>query len=96
MYYVPIVDKAVAPSTSFWVLCMAYMSRASDVSQAASHQSCNGRDGEKLERKECKKAQSPRRPNDRSGHAHAEHAHTCLIEVDILQHIHATHDAEVG
>ena len=24
------------------------------------------------------------------------HAHTCLIELDILQHIHATHDAQVG
>ena len=35
---------------------MAYMSRANDVSQSASNQSYNGRDGEKLERKECKKA----------------------------------------
>ena len=48
-------NKAVAPSSAFWVLCMAYMSSANDVSQAASNQSCNGRDGEKLERKECKK-----------------------------------------
>jgi len=32
------------------------MSRANDVSQAALNQSCNGRDGEKLERKERKKA----------------------------------------
>jgi len=48
-------NKAVAPSTAFWVLCMAYMSRANDVSQAASNQSCNGRDGEKVEHKECKK-----------------------------------------
>ena len=53
-------NKAIAPSTAFWVLCMAYMSRADDVSRA-SNQSCNGRDGEKLERKECKKVNSPRR-----------------------------------
>ena len=70
---------------------MAYLSRANDVSQAASNQSCNGRDGEKLKRKECKKVCSPRRSNDRSGNAH-----TCLMELDILQHIHATHDAQVG
>jgi len=31
------------------------MSRANDDSRAASNQSCNGRDGEKLERKQCKK-----------------------------------------
>ena len=49
-------NKAVAPSSAFWVLRVAYMSSANDVSQAASNQSCNGRDGEKLERKECKKA----------------------------------------
>jgi len=30
---------------------MACMSRAKDVTRAASNQSCNGRDGEKLERK---------------------------------------------
>jgi len=48
--------KAVALSTAFWVLCMAYMSRANDVSRAASNQSCNGRGGEKLQRKECNKA----------------------------------------
>jgi len=86
----------LSPRTSvFWVSCDGqtdkYMSRANDVSQAASKQSCNGRDGEKLERKKCKKAQSPRRSNDRSGHAQ-----TCLIELDILQHIHAAHDAQVG
>jgi len=34
---------------------MAYLSRGNDVSQYASNQSGNGRDGEKLERKECKK-----------------------------------------
>jgi len=34
---------------------MAYLSRANDASQAASNQSCNGRDGANLERKECKK-----------------------------------------
>ena len=34
--------------------------------------------------------QCPRR-DDWSGQAH-----TCLIELDILQHIHATHDAQVG
>ena len=60
------------------------MSRANDVSQAASKQSCNGRDGDKLERKECKKVYSPRRSSDRSGLAH-----TCLKESDSLQHIHA-------
>jgi len=48
-------NKAVAPSTAFLVLCMTYLSRANDASQAASNQSCNGRNGEKLERKECKK-----------------------------------------
>ena len=48
-------NKAVAPSTDFWVLCIAYMSRANDVSQAGTNQSTNGRDGEKLECKECKK-----------------------------------------
>ena len=47
--------KAVAPSTPFWVLCMTYLSRANDALQGASNQSCNGRDGEKLECKECKK-----------------------------------------
>ena len=30
---------------------MLYLSRANDVSQAASNQSCNGRDDEKIERK---------------------------------------------
>ena len=55
------VNKAVAPSTDFWVLCMAYVSRANDDSQAASKQSCNGCDGENLERKEYKKVCSPRR-----------------------------------
>ena len=39
----------------FGVLCMAYMSPSNDVSQAASNQSCNGRDGAKLECKESKK-----------------------------------------
>ena len=48
-------NKAVAPSTAFWVLCMTYLSRANDASQAASNQSCNGRDGEELESKLCKK-----------------------------------------
>ena len=71
---------------------MACMSRGNDVSQAASKQSCNGRDGEKLDRKKRKKVYSPRRSNDRSGHAH-----TCLlIESDILQHIHAMYDTQVG
>jgi len=42
------------------VLCMARMSRANDVSRA-SNQSCNGRDGDNLERKECKKVYSRRR-----------------------------------
>ena len=67
------------------------MSPANDVLQAASNESGNGRDGEKLERKECKKVYSPRGSNDRSGHAH-----TCLMELDILQHIHGTHDTQVG
>ena len=70
---------------------MAYLSRANDVSQAASNQSCNGRDGAKLERKECKKVYSQRRSNDRSGHVR-----TCLIELDILQDIHAIYDTQVG
>ena len=70
---------------------MACLSRGNDVSQAASKQSCNGRDGEKLDRKKRKKVYSPRRSNDRSGHAH-----TCLIELDILQHIHGTHETQVG
>ena len=52
------------------MLCMAYVSPANDVSQAASNLT-----------NEC-----PRR-DEKSGHAH-----TCLIELDIPQYIHAVHD----
>jgi hypothetical protein len=58
---------------------MAYVSPANDVSQAASKQSCNGRDGEKLKRKECKKVCSPRRSNDRSGHGCNDRFMQCMI-----------------